>query len=353
MMTTLQAPSITATELAKRLGGALVGDGTRVIREVAALEDAGPDALAWVASEALLPRLANCAAGVVLVPEDCAVVAERTVIRVPDPDLALCEALLALAPPVEPIPPGVDASARVAKSAVVGGAAVGPLVFVGPRAVVQPGTQLHPGVHIGADCQIGRGCILWPNVVVREYTTLGDRVVLHPNVTVGADGFGYHQRGGRNVKIPQIGRVVVEDDVEIGAGSCVDRARSGVTRIGRGTKIDNLVQIAHNVHIGEDCIVVAQCGISGSTTLGNHVIMGGQAGVSDHVHIGNQAVVAARSGVERDLPDGKVVRGIPAIEHRDFVRQGAAMRRLPKLIQQVRALTKRVEQLESATNDPK
>ncbi len=346
----LDSPSVTAAELARRVGGTLVGDGSLVVRQVATLEEAGPDAVSWIGQARLLPRLAASQAGVVLVPENLDVPTDRTVIRVVDPDSALCEALAALAPPQPKVEPGVDPSARVAKDATVAGACIGPHVFIGPRAVIGPGTQLHPGVYIGADCRIGRDCVLWPNVVVREYTTIGDRVIIHPNASIGADGFGYLQRDGRHRKIPQIGRVVIEDDVEIGANSCVDRARSGITRIGRGTKIDNLVQIGHNVRIGEDCIIVSQCGISGSTSLGNHVVLAGQVGLIDHLRIGNNVVIAAQSGVTHDLPDGAAYRGSPAVENREYVRQAVGFRRLPKIMEQLKNLAKRVQQLESATH---
>ncbi|HUU95835.1 MAG TPA: UDP-3-O-(3-hydroxymyristoyl)glucosamine N-acyltransferase, partial [Phycisphaerae bacterium] len=176
---------------------------------------------------------------------------------------------------------------------------------------------------------------------------------IHPNATIGADGYGYLQREGRHVKIPQIGTVVIEDDVEIGANTAIDRARSGETRIRRGTKIDNLVQIGHNCDIGEDCIIVGQCGISGSTTLGHHVVFGGQVGVIDHLRIGNGVQVAAKSLVTHDIPDGQVVRGIPATDNHLFGRQQVIIRRLPKMVEQLRELTKRVQQLESAANDTK
>ncbi len=351
MTHTDDTPTITAAELARHVKGRLAGDGTRVIRAVATLDEAGPDAVSWVGRPELLPQLAHSQAGVVIVPEEAEVPAGRTTIYVRDPDLAICEALAALAPPVPCVPPGVDPLARVADSATVAGACIGPYVFVGPHAVIGPGTQLHANVYIGGGSRLGRDCVLWPSVVVRERTLIGDRVIIHPNATIGADGFGYQQRGGRHHKIPQIGRVVIEDDVEIGAGSCIDRARSGETRIGRGTKIDNLAQIAHNVRIGENCIVAGQCGIAGSTTLGPDVMLGGQVGLSDHLRIGEQAMVAAASAAFNDLPGGQGYRGNPAIEHVQFSRQMVGLRRLPKLIEQLRVLTKRVEQLESAAHD--
>lgn len=344
--------SLTAAELARRLNGVLRGDGARVVREIAVLDQAGPDAVSWLGSAAYLPKLETTRAGVVLVPADCAAPAEKTVIGVADPDLALCDVLEWLRPPVERVPPGVHPTAAIGTGAMVEGAAIGAHAHVGAGAMVGAGTQLHPGVYIGAHARIGRDCVLWPNVVVRERCVLGDRVIVHPNATIGADGFGYLFRKGKHHKIPQIGAVVIEDDVEIGANSCVDRARAGVTRVGRGTKIDNLVQIGHNAVVGEDCVIVAQCGVSGSATLGHHVVLAGQVGVVDHLRIGDGARIAAKSLVARDVPDGQVQRGIPAVENFQFLRQDAALRKLPKLLEQVRALARRIEQLDSTADDP-
>ena len=346
-------PSITVAELARRLGGRLDGAGGRVVWGVEPLDQAGPEAVSWLGSARYLPQLADTEAGVVLVPEDCEVPAGKTVIRVSDPDAALCEVLRCLAPPSEPVPVGVHPTAVIGEGAVVAGAAIAAQTYVGPGAVVGPGTQLHPGVRVGADAKIGRDCVLWPNVVVRERVTIGDRVIIHPNATIGADGYGYLLREGRHVKIPQIGTVVIEDDVEIGANTAIDRARSGETRIRRGTKIDNLVQIGHNCDIGEDCIIVGQCGISGSTTLGHRVVFGGQVGIVDHLRIGDGVQVAAKSLVTHDIPDGQVARGIPATDNHLFGRQQVIIRRLPKMVEQLRELTKRVQQLESAANNTK
>jgi UDP-3-O-[3-hydroxymyristoyl] glucosamine N-acyltransferase len=333
-----EQPSITVAELARRLNANLEGDGARAVREVAPLERAGPQAVSWLGDPRYLPQLAQTSAAVVLVPADCEVPVDRTVIRVPDPDVALCEVLRCLAPPSEPLPVGVHATAVIGKGAVAEGAAVGAHVYVGPHAVVGAGTQLHSGVHVGAHTKVGRNCVLWPNVVVRERVTIGDRVIIHPNATIGADGFGYLQRDGRHLKIPQIGTVVVEDDVEIGANSAIDRARSGETRIRRGTKIDNLVQIGHNCDIGEDCIIVGQCGISGSTMLGRYVVLGGQVGIVDHVRIGTGAQAGAQAGITHDVPDGQKVRGYPATEQHLFARQQVIIRRLPKMVEQLREL---------------
>jgi UDP-3-O-[3-hydroxymyristoyl] glucosamine N-acyltransferase len=345
------APEITVAELAARLGAAFEGDGARRLRSVATLAEAGPDALAWLGNPDYLPQLASTRAAAVLVPADCTVPPWLTVIRVDDPDLAMCRVLGLFAPQPPVVPPGVHPSAVIEAGAVVEGAAIAAHVVVGARARLGPGTQLHPGVYIGPDSTIGRDCVLWHNVVVRERVTIGDRVVIHPNSTIGADGFGYLQRGGRNIKIPQVGTVVIEDDVEIGANVTIDRARSGVTRVRRGVKVDNLVQIGHNCDIGEDSILVAQVGLSGSVTLGRGVMLAGQVGVADHIRIGDGAKIGAQAGLIGDVPAGAAWIGSPAMDGRAFWRQMAALKRLPKWFEQFRELVRRVERLESAAND--
>lgn len=344
-------PSITASELARRLGGTLHGDGARTVREVATLEEAGSESVSWIGSSDALARAGESKAGVMLVGDPTSLPADRTVIVVADPDLAICDVLTYLAPPEVVVPPGIHPTATLGDGACVEGAAIGAHVVVEAHAAVGAGTQLHPGVYVGAEAKIGNDCVLWPHVVVRERVALGDRVVVHSNATIGADGFGYLQRDGRNVKIPQIGTVIIEDDVEIGANSTIDRARSGVTRIGRGTKIDNLVQIGHNVEIGEDCIIVAQCGMSGSSAMGNQVMMAGRSGTFDHVRIGNGARIAANTTVTRHVADGGTVRGVPAVDIRRFLRQQASLRHLPSWISRLRSLVQRVERIERHVDD--
>jgi UDP-3-O-[3-hydroxymyristoyl] glucosamine N-acyltransferase len=225
--------------------------------------------------------------------------------------------------------------------------------------VIGDGTTILCGTFVGEDVVIGDGCLVYPGVTIREGSRIGSRVILQPGVVIGSDGFGYAPRGGVHHKIPQIGRVVIEDDVEIGANSCVDRATTGETRIGRGTKIDNLVQIAHNVVLGEHTVVAAQTGVSGSTEVGRGVVFGGQAGVTGHIRIGDGATVAARAGVTKDVPAGTTVSGYPAREHGEARRLVGHTSMLPELFKRVRELERRIRELEeggeggpSAKNDP-
>ena len=349
---TPEAKSITVAELALCIEGEAVGDATRELTGVQPLETAGPSDLSWLGSVKYLPQLKTTAAGAVLVPSKVEVPPDRTVIRVPDPDLAMCSILRMLSPAPAVVPPGVHPSAVVGTGVEIAeSAAIGPHAVIGDGAKIGASTQLHAGVFVGAGSEIGCDCVLWPSVVVRERCRIGNRVVIHANSTIGADGYGYLQRGGKHIKIPQVGGVEIEDDVEIGANTCVDRARSGVTRIRRGTKIDNLVQIAHNCDIGEDCIIIGQCGISGSTRLCNNVVLAGQVGLVDHLNIGEGAMVAAQSGITGDVPPGKLYRGTPAVEHGQFARQQVLVRRLPQMVEQLKELIKRVERLESSTTD--
>ncbi len=204
---------------------------------------------------------------------------------------------------------------------------------------------MHAGAVIGDDCIVGDDCDIYPNVVIRERVIIGNRVAIHAGSVIGSDGFGYRWDGKKHAKVPQIGTVVIEDEVEIGSCVCIDRAKFGFTRIGRGTKIDNLVQIAHNVQIGAHSIIVGQTGIAGSVILGTGVVLGGQAAVRDHVSIGDGAMVAARSAIANDVPARTTVSGMPALPHRQSLREQAAIRRLPELIVQVRKMQEEIAAL--------
>jgi UDP-3-O-[3-hydroxymyristoyl] glucosamine N-acyltransferase len=321
---------------------------------MATLQEAGPEDLSFLGSEAFADQLATTRAAAVVVGRKLRVPpqTDKAMLPVDDADLAVAKVLDLFAPPVPRPPSGVDRAARVAHSAFIGeGAAIGPHVFVGERSRVGARTVLHPGVYVGDDVVIGEDCQLFPNVVVRERVTVGSRVIIHAGSVLGTDGFGYRWDGARHAKVPQIGTIVVEDDVEIGSCVCIDRAKFSTTRIGRGTKIDNLVQVAHNVQTGPHCIIVAQVGLAGSARLGAGVVLGGQVAVRDHVTIGDGAMVAATSGVAEDTPPKSVVSGTPAMPHRQSLREQAALRRLPDLVVQVRKLQEEVEALKKMRND--
>ena len=247
-------------------------------------------------------------------------------------------------------PPGVHPSAVVEPGASVApSAAVGPCAVVGECTVVGEGSQVDAGCVLGRNCVVGRDCHLFPRVVLYDDTRLGDRVILHSGVVLGSDGFGYAQEAGRHIKIPQVGRVVVEDDVEIGANSTVDRGALDETRIGAGSKIDNLVMVAHNVKLGPHCILVAQSGISGSTCLGHHVILAGQSGAVGHIRIGDGARVGAKSAVTHDLPDGAFVTGYPAQDHRRWLKERALSGRLQEILQRLKRVESRLGEEEEHT----
>jgi UDP-3-O-[3-hydroxymyristoyl] glucosamine N-acyltransferase len=217
---------------------------------------------------------------------------------------------------------------------------------VGERTVLGRGVVLHAGVYVGDDVAVGDECEFFPHVVVRERITVGNRVVIHAGSVLGTDGFGYRWDGSKHRKIPQIGTIAIEDDVEIGSCVCIDRAKFGTTRVGRGTKVDNLVQVGHNVRVGPHCIVCGQAGLAGTVTLGTGVVLGGQSAVRDHITLGDGTMLAGCSGVMEDVGPKQVVSGLPALPHRQFLREQAALRRLPDLVVQIRKLEERLAALE-------
>ncbi len=321
------------------------------LRGVAGLNDAGPDELSYLSSRKWLKQLPRSRAGVIIAPRSFKIPAETRaiILAVDNAELAMATALRLFAPPVPAPPAGVDPAARVAQTASLGeSAAIGPFAVVGQRAVIGARSVIHPGVYIGDDVRIGDDCVILPNVVIRERIEIGHRVIIHAGAVIGSDGFGYHWDGTQHVKVPQIGTVVIEDDVEIGSCACVDRAKFAQTRIGRGTKIDNLVQVGHNVIIGPHCIVTGQVGLAGSVTLGAGVVLGGQSAVRDHVKLGDGAMVAACSAVAADVGPQQTVSGLPALHHRQSLREQAALRRLPDLVVQVRKLQDEVDRLLAA-----
>ena len=324
--------AFTLADLAARLGGRAQGDATVRLSGVAPLAEAGPEHLSFLANARYLPQARITRAGAVLVGRGVELPG-RTLLVVPDAYLALAAALELFHPPAAPQPgvaPGafVAADSIVARSATVMQGAV-----VGAGSIVGESSVLMPHVVLGARVRVGEGTTLHPGVTVYEDCVLGNRIIVHAGAVIGSDGFGFARDAatGRYRKIPQVGNVVVEDDVEIGAGVTVDRATFGSTRIGRGCKIDNLVQIGHNVTIGEDSILVAQSGISGSTRIGRGVTFAGQSGAVGHITIGDGAVIGAKSAVTRDVPPRAFVIGHPAMEARAWKRSMAVFSRLPEM----------------------
>lgn len=341
---------ITVGELAARVGGEVHGDADRALKGAATLDAAGPDQLAFFGDPRYRKAFEATAAGAVLVPRSLGEVPGRTVVAVDVPQVAFARLLPVFHPEQRP-GGGIREGAFVDPEASVDPtAAVMPGAYVAARASVGPRSVLQPGVFVGEDAHVGADAFLHPNVVIREGCHVGDRVILHAGVVIGADGFGFAFDASvpAHVKIPQVGIVRIEDDVEIGANSCVDRATTGETVVGRGTKIDNLVQLAHNVRVGPLSILCAQAGVSGSTELGQGVLLAGQVGVVGHIRVGDQARIGAQSGVAHDVPDGATLSGTPAVPHREWLRNAAAMGQLASLVKEVRALRRRVTELEGS-----
>ncbi len=346
----------TVSQIAQAVAGQVRGDAARTITGVGSVEVAAPDQVTWVAQDALLRKLPASRAGAILVRPQWAdeVPPGAAAILVERPSHAIITVLGMFAEPAE-VAPGIHPTAVVDPSATLGrNVSIGPHAVVGPRADVGDDTVLHAGVFVGQAVRIGAGCVFWPNVVVRERCQVGNRVIIHPNATIGADGFGYEFIAGRHVKVPQIGNVVIEDDVEIGANTCIDRAKFGSTFIRSGAKIDNLVQIAHNVEIGPGVILAALVGIAGSASIGAYSVLAGKVGVGDHCRIGSGVQVAACSCVPTGaVPDNSAIAGVMAFDYQEWRRSQIAVRRLPKGLEQVKELARRVAQLESAKDDTK
>lgn len=336
------------SDMALQLGGALEGDGQIEIRGVAGIGEAEPGDISFVSNPKYAPLAEKTRASAVIVPEEWTSECPAALIRVPNADEAFAKtAALFYAPP--PLPAvGVHPSAVVAAAAELGsGVRIGPLCVIEAGANIGGGTVISAQCYIGHKVQIGEGCQLYPQVSVRESGRIGDRVIIHNGTVIGSDGFGYSvDKEGVRTKIDQTGIVQIGDDVEIGANVTIDRARFGKTRIGNGVKIDNLVQIAHNVTIGDHAVIVAQTGIAGSSSLGSRVIMAGQSGATGHLKIGDGVVVGAKSAVTKDIAAGEYVIGFPAVPAATFKKNQAGIALLPKLKKRVAALEKRMSLLD-------
>lgn len=331
----------TAAEIARQLQGEVLGDGATMLKGFAPADRAQSGDLTFAENENYFARAEQSAASAIIAPGAFTSV-KKTVIRVADARIAFAR-VLPLFFPEPTFAPGIHPSAVVAQSAKIDPSAhIGPQCVVGENACIGARSVLQGLNFIGTGCQVGEDVNLFPNVTLYAHTEIGDRVRIHAGTVIGSDGFGYVLDGTAHRKVPQIGNVIIRDDVEIGSNVSVDRGALGPTIIGAGTKIDNLVQVGHNVSIGEHALIVAQVGIAGSSKLGNYVILGGQAGVAGHLKLGNKVSVAAQSGVMHAIPDGEKWMGSPAQPDRQTKRQMIAIQHLPDLLRRVADLERKL-----------
>lgn len=340
----------TVGELAEVVKGRVYGDPKTVIRGIAAIEDARTGDITFAESARFLQNAAQSPASAIIAPESVDESADggatKTMIRVANPRLAFAQ-LLDLFAPEQYAERGIHPSVITGSDFRHGqNVSIGANCVLGENVRLGDNVTLHPLVYLGDDVEIGDNTVVHPNVSLLRGTVVGANCVLHSGVVLGADGFGYLTLGGKHRKVPQIGNVAIGDDVEIGANVTIDRARTGTTRVGRGTKIDNLVHIGHNCEIGEDCLIVAQVGLAGGVEVGSHVIIAGQSGVKEQVKIGPGVVIGAQTGVMGDVPAGAFVSGYGARPHKEVLRTQAAMAQLPDLLKKVREMEKRLKELE-------
>ncbi|MCX7886505.1 MAG: UDP-3-O-(3-hydroxymyristoyl)glucosamine N-acyltransferase [Verrucomicrobiae bacterium] len=337
---------LTAGEIAQLIGGEITGNPAQLITGVAGIREAQPGDITFIANPRYHAALKTTQAAAVIVARDAKVEFNRTLIRVDNPVAAFTEVVQRFMPPPVKHPPGIHHTAVIAPDVQLGkDVSIQPHVVIEAGTIIGDRTVIGAGTYVGTGCHIGNDCLIHPNVTIREYTRIGHRVILHSGVVLGADGFGYEEVEGKYRKIPQVGIVEIGDDVEIGANTTVDRARFGKTRIGRGTKIDNLVQIAHNCVIGEDCIICGLAGMAGSTIIGNRVTLAGQVGLAGHLTVGDNSTIMAQAGVTKDVPPNSVMLGSPAYPHTETKQIMIALRRLPDLQAKVRELEKLLARL--------
>ena len=339
-------PTYTTGQIAERIGATVIGDPNLPLTGFAPADSAKPGDLTFAENESYFARAKQSAASPILVAEDFSP-DTKTLIRVTNARVAFAQ-VLPLFFPEPTFAPGIHPSAVVAATAQVDPTAhIGPHCVVGERVKIGPGTVLISQVYVGDDCSVGEQTRLFPHVTLYQRSQLGTRVRIHAGAVIGADGFGYVFDGSEHRKVPQVGQVLIQDDVEIGANTTIDRAALGATIICKGTKIDNLVQIAHNVTIGEHSIIVAQVGIAGSTKIGAYVTVAGQAGIAGHLRIGDRVTLAAQSGVMHHIPEGQKWMGSPAQPDRVTKRQLLAIERLPDLLRRVHELERRLGEPEA------
>ena len=336
----------TAKEIAELVNGELLGEPDILITGVNSIEEAKKGDITFADNPKHVQLIEKTNASCVVAPKEVAK-SSKTIIRTENPTLAVAKILSLIFPEESRHPKGIHPTAIVEKEARLGrDVSLGAYSVVCEGAKIGDGSVVYSGSFVGPKSEMGGSCVIYPGVVIRDRIKIGNRVIIHSGSVIGTDGFGYRQVGDKHMKIPQVGTVVIEDDVEIGSCVTVDRATLGETRIGSGTKIDNLVQIAHNVKIGPNCIIVAQTGISGSSTLGRNVMLGGQVGLTDHISLGDKVMVGAKGGVSKSFPAGSIVIGIPARPYEEARKIVAATGRLPHLIKRIGELEKKIEELE-------
>ncbi len=337
----------TLREIGNAVGGTVVGDPDCVIHAVAGIDEAQEGQITFIANAKYVRLLPSTRASAVIVPEGLEIPEGTNAIVHENPSMAFVKATRLFSPEPARVAKGVSDKASIGKNVRLGkNVSIEPYAVIGDEVAIGDNTRIGPLVYIGRETEIGCDCVIYPNVTIRENTVIGDRVIVHSGTVIAADGFGYVPVDGKHVKIPQTGTVCIEDDVEIGANATIDRARFDRTVIGRGTKIDNLVMVAHNVKIGEDCIVVAQVGISGSTQIGRNVILAGQAGLVGHIKIGDNARITAQAGVTKSVPAGATFSGTPARPFDQERKAIAATYRIPELIRELEELREKVKSLE-------
>lgn len=337
----------TLSALAEAVGGTVHGDGGWVIRGAAPFEQADAHQITLAGDKVYLKRIGETGAGAVIVPEG-ADVPDRNLLAVKNPAVAFAR-IRTLFHPRPAVTDHISPRAEIGADFHCGRpVSIGAFVAIGDRVRLGERVRLHPGVVLEDDVEVGDDTELYGHVVVRSGCRIGARVIIHPGTVIGADGFGFAPDGEQYVKIPQTGIVEIEDDVEIGALNAIDRATFGATRIGRGVKTDNLVHVAHNVTVGENTVLVAQVGISGSTTIGRHAVLAGQVGVSGHLTIGDHAMIGPQSGIARSVADGAVVSGSPEMPHKQWLRVQRELPRLPELKRQVAELERRLTAIEES-----
>ncbi|HEX7858864.1 MAG TPA: UDP-3-O-(3-hydroxymyristoyl)glucosamine N-acyltransferase [Verrucomicrobiae bacterium] len=341
--------TFTVAEIAAKIRGQVKGDSNTAISGLTSADRAKAGDLTFADNEKYFGAAESSGASAIIIGATAPATTTKSLIQVANVRVAVAQILPLFFPP-DDYPAGIDPTARVHPSAEIDSTAhIGPHCAIGARVRIGAKSVLMGGNHLGSDCQLADDVRLFPNVVLYRATQIGRRVIIHSGTVIGSDGYGYVFDQGRHQKVLQVGNVIIEDDVEIGANAAVDRAAFGSTTIGAGTKIDNLVHVAHNVVMGKNCLVMGQCGFAGSTQLGDYAVIASQSGIAGHLKLGRQATVGAKSGVMRDVGDGETVLGIPAQPHQEMKRQWISMQRLPDMTRRLRDLEKQVQELRAQT----